>query len=73
MTRDLRSYILLPSNSCRFSVHLSKSQSRWPLSGQLAISLRLYVLGSACRLGVEPRGVSLRGEVPIVLGEPPNH
>jgi hypothetical protein len=28
---------------------MAKSQSRWPLSGQLAISLRLYLPEAACR------------------------
>ena len=36
MTRLVGTYIF-------FSVRLAKSQSRWPLSGQLAISLRLLV------------------------------
>jgi hypothetical protein len=33
------------SYRCSFSVRLAKSQSRWPLSGQLAISLRLAGVG----------------------------
>ena len=50
---------------CRFSVSGAKSQSRWPLSGQLAISPRLNLPEAACRRGVELRRGNLCGVSPV--------